>query len=47
MTLYGDTLKHVDVKALGISFVFLKSDPFDDLRRKAFELVGIDPRHDA
>ena len=45
VTLYGDMLKHLDLKAHGISSVFLKTDPLDNLLRKAFELVGIDPRH--
>lgn len=40
-TLYGDTVKHVDLKALGISATVSKTDSLTKLFRKAHELVGM------
>ena len=40
-TLYGDTVKHMDLKALGISATFSKTDSLTKLLSKAHELTGI------
>ena len=40
-TFYGDTVKHMNLKALGISATFSKTDSLTKLVRKAHELVGI------
>lgn len=40
-TLYGDTVKHMDLRALGISATFSKTDSLTKLLRIAHELVGI------
>ena len=41
VTLYGEELKFLDLKALGVSAVFPKSAPLNDLLHMAHKLVGL------
>ena len=43
-TLHGDYLKNQDLVSLGISAVFSKADPLDQLLRKARQLLEVDYR---